>query len=120
MATRSFEELVRQARSGVRTLCAEEAAQEIALRGGLVIDVREGSEVAARPSASATHIPRGVLEVHIGKHCEDPDQPIYVHCAAGGRATLAAEQLQRMGYRSVTAIVGQLDEVLALLPARSR
>lgn len=115
MPTLKFEQLVQQVAPRVRCISAHEAAEELKERGGLVIDVRESTEVATKPNHRATHIPRGVIELHIGKHCDDPDQAIYVHCAAGGRATLAAEQLQRMGYESVTAIVGKLDEVLELL-----
>ncbi|MEM9251113.1 MAG: rhodanese-like domain-containing protein [Planctomycetota bacterium] len=110
-----FDELVQQVAPQVRCISARDAARELKGQGALVIDVRESAEVSSRPNHRATHIPRGVIELHIGKHCDDPDQAIYLHCAAGGRATLAAEQLQRMGYRSVTAIVGKLDEVLELL-----
>ena len=36
---------------------------------------------------------------------------IYLHCASGGRAALAAEQLQRIGYKNVKAISCGHDEV---------
>lgn len=49
--------------------------------------------------------------MHIATHCKDSEAEIFVHCASGGRATLAAEQLQRMGYKNVKAISNSHDEV---------
>ena len=39
------------------------------------------------------------------------ERPIYLHCATGGRATLAAEQLQRIGYNKVTVISCKAENV---------
>jgi rhodanese-related sulfurtransferase len=39
------------------------------------------------------------------------DHPIFLHCATGGRATLAAEQLVRMGYTEVTVITCPIDVI---------
>ncbi|MFT6208807.1 MAG: rhodanese-related sulfurtransferase, partial [Colwellia sp.] len=36
---------------------------------------------------------------------------IYLHCATGGLASLAAEQLSRLGYKDVWAIVCQHSDV---------
>ena len=47
----------------------------------------------------------------IAKHCPDADMEIYLHCASGGRAALAAEQLQRIGYTNVKAISCQHNDV---------
>ena len=42
---------------------------------------------------------------------KDAERPIYLHCATGGRATLAAEQLQRIGYNKVTVISCKAENV---------
>jgi len=36
---------------------------------------------------------------------------IFIHCASGARAILAAEQLERIGYKNVWAITCTLEEV---------
>jgi phage shock protein E len=36
---------------------------------------------------------------------------VYLHCATGGLASLAAEQLSRLGYKDVWAIICQLTDV---------
>ncbi len=61
-------------------------------------------EVAGNPIPGSVNFPRGLLEMKMLEHCQDADTPIYVHCASGARATLAAEQLQRLGYSKVSAI----------------
>ena len=111
MALKTIPELVAEARARVRCLSASEAKAEIALNQGILVDVREPGEAAAKAAKGAINIPRGVLEMKIGELCANADQHIYIHCATGGRASLAAEQLLRMGYQKVTAITCGADEV---------
>lgn len=106
-------QLVAQAREKVRSVDLVTAKAEIAANQGLLIDVREPAEVQARPVGGSINIPRGVLEMKIGELCPRADQPIYIHCATGGRAALAAEQLMRMGYQQVSALACSVDEVCA-------
>lgn len=114
MSLLTVPELVGQARAKVRSLDAAGAKAEIVENRGLLIDVREPAEVAAKPVHGSINIPRGVLEMKIGELCPRADQPIYIHCATGGRAALAAEQLQRMGYQNVQALACSVDEVSVL------
>lgn len=74
--------------------------------GGLLIDVREPAEWEAGHIVGATPLPRGVLEGKIEDLASDPDQPIVLYCASGGRSALAADSLQRMGYRNVLSLAG--------------
>lgn len=106
-------QLVAQARENVRCVDAATAQAEIAGNQGLLIDVREPAEVQAQPAKGSINIPRGVLEMKIGELCPRAEQPIYIHCATGGRAALAAEQLMRMGYRQVSALACGVDAVCA-------
>lgn len=103
--------LIAQAAPNVRRIDAAAAFAECQGNGGLILDVREPGEVSGRPVAGSLNIPRGVLEMKLIEVCADADKPIYLHCATGGRAVLAAEQLQRMGYSSVSAISCGLDDV---------
>jgi molybdopterin/thiamine biosynthesis adenylyltransferase/rhodanese-related sulfurtransferase len=75
-------------------------------QGALLIDVREDSERAAGLPAGALGISRGFLELRIEDHEPDRARPILTLCASGRRSLLAAETLQRMGYRDVASVAG--------------
>jgi phage shock protein E len=107
----SLPELIKQAAQNVRRLDAVAAYAECRQNNGTVVDVREPIEVSEKSADGSINIPRGVLEMKIVDVCPEPQQPVYIHCATGGRATLAAEQLQRIGYSNVTAIASSLDEI---------
>lgn len=111
MSLKTVPELVAEARAQVRCVDAPTAKAEIANNQGILIDVREPAEVAAKAARGAINIPRGVLEMKIGELCPAADQPIYIHCATGGRAALAAQQLMRMGYTQVSALSCSVDQV---------
>ena len=105
---KSMKDLVADARSRVATISPYDALT--AQQGGeIILDVREPAELQTDGAiAGAVHVPRGLLEVRAdsdtgkghealivrrgGKGC------VHVLCASGGRATLAADSLQQMGY----------------------
>ena len=41
----------------------------------------------------------------------DENLAIFIHCATGARATFAAEQLTRVGYKNVWVVTCVLDEI---------
>lgn len=108
---KTIPELLQEIRSHVRCITAEQAAAEISENNSQLIDVREPEEVAVAAIAKSTNIPRGVLEMKASMSFPDPETKIYIHCASGARAVLAAEQLQRIGYRNVSAITCELKIV---------
>ncbi len=78
--------------------------------GAMLIDIREPSEYAAGHVSGTVNIPRGLLEFQIWKQMGYPKAvnmktKIYVQCATGGRATLAAADLKRIGFKDVIAVV---------------
>lgn len=73
---------------------------------GLLIDTREPAEWGNGHIPGAALVPRGVLEGKIEELAPDLDQPIVLYCGSGGRSALAAESLQRMGYRKVLSLAG--------------
>ena len=101
-------ELVEQAKKSVNCVSAAEAFKS---KNATFIDVREPAESSASAVENSIAIPRGVLEMNIAEHCTEAEMEIYVHCASGGRAALAAEQLQRIGYKNVKAISSPHDDV---------
>ncbi len=95
----------------IRCVTASLAAQEIKENNGLLVDVREPGEVENKPAEAAINIPRGVLEMKMAEKITDPQHPIYLHCASGMRAKLAAEQLLNMGYENVTVVTCPIEQI---------
>jgi len=77
----------------------------------VVIDVREPAEANASKLTCSINIPRGLLEMKIQSHCSDKDTIILTHCAAGGRASLAAARLKEMGFNNVHAITAKFIDL---------
>lgn len=83
--------------------------------GAVLLDVREDDEFKAGHVPGAVNIPRGLLEFRIWKLFGYPAQvnknrKIYVQCMTGGRATLAAKQLQDIGFTNVIAVIMNFEE----------
>jgi rhodanese-related sulfurtransferase len=83
--------------------------------GALLIDVREADEFEAGHVPGTTNVPRGLLELRIWRLLGHPAQVdtgrrIYVQCATGRRALLAAKQLKDVGFTNVTAVVMDLAD----------
>lgn len=104
-------ELVAKIKVSINTLTAVEAKNLLVKGNAILIDVREPSEFAQQSPSGAINIPRGLIEMKMLQLYPDAEQVIFVHCATGARACFAAEQLQRLGYKNVTAITCALDEV---------
>ena len=107
-------ELVAEARARIREVAPTAFATD---RGDAVlIDVREPAEFETGHIPGSINIPRGVLEFQVDAHpavanVGDPalsrkERPIVVACRTGGRAALAAANLQRMGFADVRSIGG--------------
>lgn len=104
-------DLIKEVSANITKLDAKTALAEFKNSGGKLIDVREPQEAASDVIAQSINVPRGVLEIQIPQLAPEADTPLYLHCATGGRACLAAEQLQRIGYTNVKALACSLSEV---------
>ena len=71
-----------------------------------LIDVREPDEVAEGSIPGAKQLPRGQLENKIDTITPDKNQPIVCYCGGGGRSALAAQSLQKMGFKNVMSLAG--------------
>ncbi|MEY2151166.1 molybdopterin-synthase adenylyltransferase MoeB [Rhodanobacter sp. 115] len=78
-------------------------------QGALLIDVREDGERAAGSPAGALGLSRGFLELRIEQAEADRERPILALCGSGTRSLLAAETLQRLGYRHVQSVAGGFE-----------
>lgn len=102
-----FLKLVDDARSAVKENNIQDVKPRID-RGEkfFLIDVREESEWAAGHLPSAIHLGRGVIERDIEARIPDPDAEIILYCGGGYRSALAAESLEKMGYKNVISMDG--------------
>ena len=72
----------------------------------IVIDTREDNEWARGHIPNAVHLGKGVIERDIEKAIPDKDATLVLYCGGGYRSALAADNLQKMGYRNVISMDG--------------
>lgn len=102
-----FLEIVNEARPRVREVTVDETRSRMAAHPGVrIVDVREDAEWAGGHVAGAMHIGKGVIERDIEHAIPDRDAEIILYCGGGFRSVLAADALQRMGYRNVASMAG--------------
>jgi rhodanese-related sulfurtransferase len=103
----AFLRLVEESRRRIRETTPEEVHAR--RRAGDVfhlVDVREDSEWAAGHVEGAVHLGKGVIERDVERMFPDLDAEIVLYCGGGYRSALAADALQRMGYRRVASMDG--------------
>ena len=103
----AFQNLVKDAKKRVR----EEGYQETKKRLDAgekirLVDVREDSEWARGHVPGAIHMGKGVIERDIEQAIPDKEATIVLYCGGGYRSALAADNLQKMGYRNVISMDG--------------
>ncbi|MCT7360014.1 MAG: sulfurtransferase [Thalassobium sp.] len=106
----SKDDLLAEARTAVNPVDAA-AAEALLAQGAVVLDVREPAEFDMGHLPGAVNVPRGVLEFRVGDHpaLTNPQADILLYCKNGGRSTLAAYTLKRMGFEQVKMLVGGFD-----------
>lgn len=104
----SVKQLLEAANAAVPRVTPAQAKDMIAKGNTLVVDVRDGGEVAQSGKvAGAVHVSRGMLEFRA-----DPDLPshdknfskdktVILYCASGGRSALGGKTLKDLGYDKV-------------------
>ncbi len=104
---KSYEELVAEAGEETEQISIEEVHESVeAGEDFTVLDVREPGEWEQGHIPGAKHIPRGMLEYLANDELPNKEDRIVVHCAVGGRGTLATKTLQEMGYTNVANMQG--------------
>ena len=71
-----------------------------------LIDVREDSEWEQGDLPKAMHLSKGVIERDIEKVIPDQNRRLVLYCGGGFRSALAADNIQKMGYRNVISMDG--------------
>ena len=105
--TPGFLAIVNDAKTRVKETNVNEVRQRME-RGEKfhLVDVREESEYAAGHLPGAIHISKGVIERDIEKRLPDQDAPVVLYCGGGFRSALAADNIQKMGYKNVLSMDG--------------
>ena len=106
-----FLKIVDDARSRIRETSVSEVKQRLD-RGEklLLVDVREESEFAKDHLPGAIHLGKAIIERDIEEQVPDPNTELILYCGGGYRSALAADNLQKMGYRNVFSMDGGIRE----------
>ena len=107
----TVKDLLAAANAAVPKISPDDAKALIA-QGALVVDVRDGTEVANGKVKGAVHVQRGLIEFKADSETpsHDPafqkDRTVIVYCASGGRSALAGKTLKDMGFSDVRNLGG--------------
>ena len=102
-----FLALVADAKARIREVTVADVQADWAAGADLaLIDTREESEWNAGRARGAVHLGKGVIERDIERAVPDPEARIVLYCGGGYRSALAADALQKMGYRNVFSLAG--------------
>ena len=103
-------DLVMQAKGQTCEVSMEHAEEAIRV-ADVLIDVREADEYALGHLPGAILMPRGLLEFKLSANAalSARDVKVVLYCKTSGRAALAAQTMQNMGYLNVTSIAGGFD-----------
>ena len=102
-----FLQIVEDAKKRVREWTVDEVKQKLD-RGEkfTLVDVREESEYAKDHLPGAIHLGKGVIERDVEAKVPDVNTPLVLYCGGGFRSALAADNLQKMGYKNVISMDG--------------
>jgi rhodanese-related sulfurtransferase len=102
-----FLKVVEAARAQIREVTADQVKAKLdAHQKFHLIDVREESEWAKDHVKGAEHLGKGIIERDIETKIPDLSAEIVLYCGGGFRSALAAENLQKMGYKNVLSMDG--------------
>jgi len=111
----TYKDMLAAAHAAVPKVTPAEAAS-LQTAGALIVDVRDGTEVAASGKVKgAVAVARGSLESRADPDSPNhnpefrKDRPIILYCAGGGRAALAGKTLRDLGFTDVRNLGGFRD-----------
>lgn len=114
----TVKDLLTAARAAVPAISPADAANLVETGNAVIVDVRDGTEVAASGKIKgALAISRGLLEFRADPELPthdkalSKDRPVILYCGSGGRAALAGKTLLDMGYSDVRNAGGFKDLV---------
>ena len=103
----AFLALVQDSKQRIRETTVPELKQRLdAQKNFHLLNVREDHEWTRGHIPGAVHLSRGILERDIETAIPDREAEILLYCGGGYRSALAAENLQKMGYKRVLSVDG--------------
>ena len=104
---KGFQDLVADAKKKITEISPTDAATKTKSSSDTVIvDVRDKDEFDESHIPDALQMSRGTIEFEVEDKFPDRNTTIICHCGGGGRSALAAESLQKMGYKNVRSMAG--------------
>ena len=108
---KTFHEICHESKQNIEETTVEEVMNMIKNNEDfMLIDIREDNEFHKGCIKGSKHIGRGILERDVHLHVPSHEANIVLYCNGGFRSILAAESLQRMGYRNVKSMFGGWKE----------
>ena len=103
----AFLKLVDDAKSRIKQTTPEEVKARIDKGENiLLVDTREDNEWDRGHIAGAVHLGKGIIERDIESQIPNHETEIILYCGGGFRSALAADNLQKMGYKNVVSMDG--------------
>ena len=104
---KGFQDLVADAKKKITEISPTDAASRTkSSSDAVIVDVREKDEFDESHIPDAVNMSRGMVELEVEDKFPDRNATIICHCGGGGRSALAAESLQKMGYKNVRSMAG--------------
>jgi rhodanese-related sulfurtransferase len=104
----SVKEMLAAANAAVPRLTPQQVGEMLAAGNAVLLDVRDAPELGnGGKIKGALHVSRGMLEFRADPESPyhnpalQPDKPVILYCASGGRSALAGFTLKELGYRAV-------------------
>jgi rhodanese-related sulfurtransferase len=106
-----FLAIVNDAKSRIRETTVDETKKRLDRKDKFVlIDVREDREFDADHIPGAVHLGKGIIERDIEHTYPDLNTELVLYCGGGFRSAMAADNLQKMGYKNVISMDGGIRE----------
>ena len=105
--SQGFLAIVNDAKSRVKEIDIEGYRKLVAAGAPhVLVDVREDNEWAAGHAAGAVHLGKGIIERDIEAKVPDKSTRLVLYCGGGYRSALAADNLEKMGYKDAISLDG--------------
>ena len=103
---KTFKDLVADAKKKITEISPTDAELKAKAGDAVIVDVRDKDEFDENHIPDALNMSRGTIEFEVDEKFPDRNAMIICHCGGGGRSALAAESLQKMGYKNVRSMAG--------------
>ncbi len=102
-----FLALVDDAKSRIKEESPSEALSRLEKnKGARLVDVREDDEWRDGHITGAVHLGKGIIERDVERIFPDKEIELHLYCGGGFRSAMAADNLQKMGYKNVVSVDG--------------